>query len=268
MKKLEHFSVYDRNPTTLCVPKGAMYIASCLTSLTFPCLSTCSIDLPFDEKKCFDIIQFLARHSTVTHLSSLIHGAFQGHQAPIVDLLPDLKHYDGSIQLLPMLSPRCRLTEVRLRWSGYDDTILPVELLDPRLPIIVSLEDYHSSDYEVQKRTLSLLSENMSHVASLHVRIPGRPEAHTEVLERLVKCLPRFSDLKYLALDIPMFKPKDGKWLVPQLWADACPTLTACSIRHRASRKVDDGWEEYSTQEFEVEAGFSVFESFLKRDKL
>ncbi|KAJ7651195.1 hypothetical protein FB45DRAFT_889898 [Roridomyces roridus] len=261
MRKLEHFSVLDESSNTA---TRKISILTCLASLEFPCLLTCGIDITAKRGGCQDsaVGHFLARHTTVTRLRLWSYGEFEN---PVYTraLLPDLQHYDGTIQFLPMVSSR-RLAKVRLPWAAYADFGAILEALrvtlDSHLPIVLFFDHFFSPQKDVPE-ILSLLAEKIPHVTSLQIsttRCEDRPPPE-ETLNGLTECLPRFSRLKYIALK------NTSPELIPWQswpWAESVPTLKACSIGRRAWRKVDGVWEEYREEEFEAEAGFSGFDPF------
>ncbi|KAJ7651193.1 hypothetical protein FB45DRAFT_1050978 [Roridomyces roridus] len=238
MRKLEHFSVIDRSTAIT----RETSILTCLASLTFP------RPREAPPKDCPEK-----------------YGEFDD-PAHIGALLPNLQHYDGTVQFLPMLSSRC-LAEARIPWilalEDIDSMLGTLKsLLDARLPNVVFL-DFSYSFNSVAPRTLSVLPENIPHLSSLKICVRSMTAlSQRNILNCFKECLPRFSSPKYIAFEYsdPTLSG-DGDILTLQSWADICPTLKACSIGGKAWTKVDDGWEECSIEEFEIEAGFSVFES-------
>ncbi|KAJ7651171.1 hypothetical protein FB45DRAFT_32073 [Roridomyces roridus] len=266
MKNLEHLRVQDWSETaTMTEPS----IISCLAFLTFPCLSTCRIEiLPVAQglgSNCHVAIgDFLERHPTITHLRLWPYGGFHDptHTGA---LLPRLEHYDGNLHFLTMLSSRC-LRAARFPWVlDWEEIDSPLEalpsLLDARLPTVLSFDDSCPS-YNAIPSTLSALPDYIPNLTSLKICARSmRVHSQTSVLNCLKECLPRFSGLKYIAFEHsdPTLVSTNDDLLALQAWADVTPSFKACSIRQRAWRKVDGLWEEYREEEFDVEAGFSAF---------
>ncbi|KAJ7607924.1 hypothetical protein FB45DRAFT_391875 [Roridomyces roridus] len=164
--------------------------------------------------------------------------------------LPNLEQYKGTNLFMRRLETRS-LRAVRfppwVRITTSDVQTLKT-LTNHAVPLVLSLELSIEELGNVGETTLSPLSEALPHIHSLELqtsKADGRA----------------FRRLAYLTLTarhdriVRAEKVKD----IFRVWAAASSTLKGCCIGEMAWRKVSKTWEQCSREEFDEQAGFSVF---------
>ncbi|KAJ7323296.1 hypothetical protein DFH08DRAFT_887868 [Mycena albidolilacea] len=252
-----------------------------LSLLTFENLRRCSLDgvsaqvsHPATDSDGA-VASFLTRHREITHLSlsaSIIAAS------TICVSLPNLQYYDGPSELLTEISTS-GLKGAQLMWSsgppGLDigRSIGALKsLTNPDLPFILSNAFYVFQDDF--KEILVSLSSYLWHTTSLQLKLRSHPQMseysliNQQSIHEITECLPRLSRLVYLTVDysdraLYLEEMGVGAEIDPgtlQAWADACPTLEACSLYDRAWKKVDGKWVRCHIREFRAKAGCSAFD--------
>ncbi|KAJ6572333.1 hypothetical protein B0H19DRAFT_681878 [Mycena capillaripes] len=252
-----------------------------LSLLTFENLRRCSLVSSHVSHPAIDTVtdgavtSFLTRHREITHLSlsSSIIAA-----STIRVSLPDLQYCDGPSELLTCISTS-RLKGAQLMWS-YGPPGLDIErsivglksLTNPDLPFILSNSFYVFQDDF--REILVSLSSHLWYITSLQLKLRSHPQLseysliNQQSIHEITECLPRLSRLAYLAVDYSdraLYLEEMGveAEIDPgtlQAWADACPTLEACSLYDRACEKVDGKWVRCHITEFRAKAGCSAFD--------
>ncbi|KAJ7454634.1 hypothetical protein B0H11DRAFT_1926461 [Mycena galericulata] len=177
--------------------------------------------------------------------------------------VPDEDFGEGTSKLVPGLAAS-NLGAFRLEWISsppwvlgeltIDETIVALNSLTTSSSPFVSAHDCLLGSADT-KELLRCLSTHMPHTMS-------RASAGDESIDHVTEYLPRFNRLAFLSLDCIYPRSPiavDRTWAAVQTWATACPTLGACNVYGSAWRKVDRIWQEYSVEEFLVQAGVSEF---------
>ncbi|KAJ7443415.1 hypothetical protein B0H11DRAFT_2291754 [Mycena galericulata] len=257
MTRLEHLGAVHQMTPGLCL-------------LTFPRLLSYHIeevpDEDFGEVPGATLVaEFLTRHSTLTH----VHVNWLPRLAVLIPL-PNLCLFEGTSKLVPALAAS-NLGASRLEWISsspwvqgeltIDETIVALNSLTTSSSPFVSAHDCLLGSADT-KELLRCLSTHMPHTTSLQIRA----SAGDESIDHVTEYLPQFNRLAFLSLDCIYPRSPiavDRTWAAVQTWATACPTLGACNVYGSTWKKVDGIWQEYSLEEFLVQAGVSEFGRML-----
>ncbi|KAJ7612241.1 hypothetical protein FB45DRAFT_1009431 [Roridomyces roridus] len=266
MKKLEYLCLIDFSQI---LPTMAAHLGD---SLSFPDLRTCRLGLASEDKKNeAPLLRFLVSHPHLTHVRLWVPGFHDAESAQLRTCLPNLRHYQGTAGFLPYVSSNA-LTKARVAgWGGaFDDEriaeSLKVMTADSDGALVLS-NDCHFADGDALRDNLTSLSLHIPYVTSLQIR-SWTLQFDMEVLENVSGSLESFNRLIYFALN---YTNSEARFVgdddhsrrrqnVALKWAETCPTLKACCIVDVAWRKVDDRWEEYQREDFEIETGFYSFD--------
>ncbi|KAF7361559.1 hypothetical protein MSAN_01189600 [Mycena sanguinolenta] len=256
MLKLDHLSL---SAFTL----DPRHAALLLEETHLPQLISCDIWVPADFEDLFQNISktsdlaavFLTRHSTIKQL--YLHSVFRlGASRPGHVSLPNLEFYHGDAVFFLAIDA-ISLTGVQLTWSAADDIdkiiIKLSSMTKPDLPF-VSCHRYRGDPRQI----VTSVSKHMRHTQTLRLqslRNSSMLLSQQTLLGHISECLPRFTNLVYLAIDGAGVSPTDGERIAVENWGEACPTLQACCLNYQAWEKVDGRWEEYPLKEFWVLAG-------------
>ncbi|KAJ7608220.1 hypothetical protein FB45DRAFT_1130102 [Roridomyces roridus] len=261
MKNLEYLSLGSPRDSSA-EPEVASVFAR-LACLSFPKLSHCSIIMPHEMPA---ITQFLAGNPSITRLNLPVEPwhAFE----PGRNLLPNLRQYVGPTSLLRSLATRglraARVVPERELTAG---NVQAVEALtNPDLPFVLSVELARAwvSEDAIQT-SLLLVSAEMPYIQRLQVRASRKSRFATATFNRITTHLSHFTQIAYFSLTYinyraGFFDAGEREEAAMRTWAAACPTLQGCCIERFAWRKVGEQWERCTTQAFDIQAGFSVFD--------
>ncbi|KAJ7619686.1 hypothetical protein FB45DRAFT_931416 [Roridomyces roridus] len=266
MRRLEHLTIRDVRQ-----PSGAI---SYLPTLTFPNLLSCFIIERRADAWKLHITQFLSRHPTITHIR--LSESYSAVPVREGGLLPKLQYYDGPIHL-PSFSSH-GLIAARTYWVSLLPITTRVEKLCPLTgPNLTSFCIHSPISAGRVIEVLVHLSIHIPHLEKLEMHCSD--ESRGTVLhfrsfllypvlittqETVNAYLSRCERLEYLAFccgqKCERSTVDDRRML--QLWTNTSSTLRGCCIGNTAWRKVEEMWEECSLGQFDMEAGFSVFEEF------
>ncbi|KAJ7619898.1 hypothetical protein B0H17DRAFT_1113854 [Mycena rosella] len=98
------------------------------------------------------------------------------------------------------------------------------------------------------------VSRNLPHTRTLQLYLSLLPSMK-EVIGHLKNCLPRFTGLAFISVQYWAVRNSRNYEAEINVLGDACPTLEACRLHHRAWRKVDGMWETYPLTDFDALAG-------------
>ncbi|KAJ7625783.1 hypothetical protein FB45DRAFT_1084359 [Roridomyces roridus] len=236
-----------------------------LSLLTFPRLVICDLHI---LSSCAEVVQFLTRHTTITHLTARLGSA--SYHIPAITL-PNLVHLEAPSHVLKcIVSPK--LPAMRLIWldtgtsyDSIDQTVSAFKALTSSDAPFVSYQDLVDSWFF--GFVLQSLSQHMQHTTSLCIRVRRIDDVHNAC-----RTLPRFSRLQYLALEchydmsvvhtnFQLQKLEAWKFVRSKVDAGVIGSLRACRIgnNHTAWKKEDGLWMEYPEEEFQIQAGFAAF---------
>ncbi|KAJ7625848.1 hypothetical protein FB45DRAFT_1060464 [Roridomyces roridus] len=236
-----------------------------LSLLTFPRLLTCEFRfLP----SCHDVVQFLTRHATITHLTARLGVAYSSTDIPTISL-PGLVHLEASSHIFKLVvSPS--LPAMRLFWSHpadihhanfVDQTVLAFKALTNGDAPFISYQHLVNMCGVGCCAILDSLSRHMQYTTSLCLRVDS-----IDYVNYIAQIIPRFSKLEYLALEchygLPVTRAKmEAAWLLVRDRVDGgtIGSLKACRIDHTAKKREGGLWVEYPKDEFQVQAGLSAF---------
>ncbi|KAJ6548169.1 hypothetical protein DFH09DRAFT_1169906 [Mycena vulgaris] len=247
MPRLEHLTTHTRELLRTC---------------TVPSLVSCRIG--FKSGIEADVLaSFLARHPNLTRARVDVYARF-GSTPSLPIALPYLERFDGPAYLVPLMLPVVRrLREARLSWGRHlNPSTADIERILGALPSLTSPDIPFFSSYEYPPH-LSVLIVTAASIHMPHVKILRLQTRSFELhdIRHITTCLPRFTALAYLALDPPrnplVMHASSTDQAAVATWANVCPTLEACCLNGSAWRKMDGAWEEYTMQEFEMQAGIS-----------
>ncbi|KAJ7625834.1 hypothetical protein FB45DRAFT_1060450 [Roridomyces roridus] len=149
-----------------------------LSLLTFPRLVICELRISSTWRQSPDVVQFPARHTTITHLTARL-GVDNRHNPTIP--LPGLIYLEAPSHIFErVVSPS--LPAMRLIWARmyayspnfFDQTVLAFKALtNPEAPFI-SYQDLVDITSWYHTRIMNSLSQHMQHTATLCVRVASR----------------------------------------------------------------------------------------------
>ncbi|KAJ7625825.1 male sterility protein-domain-containing protein [Roridomyces roridus] len=239
-------------------------MAQRLSHLTFPRLLTCEISIQDRyASDCDMVADFVARHPSITHLS-LRTSQSPSSSNPIS--LPNLQRLEAQSPIFTHIT--CpNQPAMRVFWlhrdvhktDGIRDTVVAFNALtNPDAPF-VSFHDLHDVCEMGCVDVLDSLSDHMPHTKSLCLRVYS-----IDTIKFVSARLPRFPKLQHLALacddDELLLSAKVKKCLnVIQKNTDIMDTLQACRIGNTAWKREAGKWVAYPVDEFQMQAGFSVF---------
>ncbi|KAJ7500505.1 hypothetical protein B0H11DRAFT_1995587 [Mycena galericulata] len=265
MSGLEHLSLFRAEDIYRLEPGTFSSIGSKLPCLTFPRLLGFQITLQFrsDGISPEDLIAvFSTRHPTLTLLRIGFGSDVISPSARIS--LPRLQCFEGTARRLPATVAH-GLRAVRLQWDSR--TKIHSDLIILALKGLTNVNTISSHDWWTTHDCMSLftsLSKHMPHTSSLQLRILDLGTAN-ETERIITECLPLFNRLAYIALEcvhivfaVPT-SDADRSRSTLNAWVNACPTLKACYLHDAAWAKVDGAWQNFSTEDFRIQAGLSVF---------
>ncbi|KAJ7626789.1 hypothetical protein FB45DRAFT_920070 [Roridomyces roridus] len=269
MKNLECLSLNDFRDNT---------IPTRLAGLTFPNLSWCRIMVTNIRvpSAATDFAKFLGQHPSIVRLFLWAPPLFSATNSlePGLTFLPNLRHYQGSGMFLDRLSTRClqaaRFATHDLRIESDVQALRP--LTNPDLPFVLSLEFLiWGSDNPIQTILLPLTVQ-FPHIWNLQLRAYDTDLLGMTALDHVTTHLPRFTQIVYFALTYANRKLRfavdaESDDAAFETWAATCPTLKGCCIGEVARRKVGEEWERWSVEDFDQQAGFSVFDPILSADE-
>ncbi|KAJ6548142.1 hypothetical protein DFH09DRAFT_1169861 [Mycena vulgaris] len=250
MPRLEHLTTHNRELLRTC---------------TVPSLVSCRIGFKSGIAEADVLASFLARHPDVTRARVDVHAHFRSTPSlPIA--LPYLERFDGPAYFVPLMLPVVRrLRETRLSWGRYlNPPTADIERILAALPSLTSPDIPFFSSYEYPPYSVPIVtaaSIHMPHVKTLRLQTLSF-ELHD--IRHITTCLPRFTALAYLALDPPrnplIMHASYTDQAAVAAWANVCPILEACCLSTSTRLCMEEGggaWEEYTMQEFEMQAGIS-----------
>ncbi|KAJ7643594.1 hypothetical protein FB45DRAFT_1020425 [Roridomyces roridus] len=262
MNNLEHLSFHDWHQPTI-----AARLA--MARLMFPRLSFCRMMGDFSASDAAHLVAFFAQHPSITRVCMLSRGL--GHSddsesfEPQQSILPHLKQYEGRQLLFHKLATR-ELRAVRFgpcnQLTTSDVQTLKARI-DHAFPLILSLRLLDGGLETAREHILSPLSAGIPNIRSLQLQTPPIDSSCMGPLKDMAMQLAQFRHIAYFAVTDRRHQFLDvaSAEAVFQTWTAASPTLQGCCIGEVALMKVDEKkWEQWSVDEFEEQAGFSVFD--------
>ncbi|KAJ7734838.1 hypothetical protein B0H16DRAFT_1577373 [Mycena metata] len=237
-----------------------------LADVTLPCLLTCGISHFSSWNAAGDKIGlFLQRHPTLTRVR--LRTNMRIVISPTLRIsLPNLRHYDGSVGLLPSMEAGGNLTRARLHWhSDHEDEDIDqavkvlCSLSNPTIPFF-AVHEYRDNSWQP---ILTSMAAHMPHTTALQMRPLAEfgTDLTEQIIDHITACLPVFTKLVYLAFECEAAAfpssdaDEDDDCNTVETWSEACPTLEACCFNSCAWRKGEDGWEEFDMSEFRALVG-------------
>ncbi|KAJ7625784.1 hypothetical protein FB45DRAFT_1060413 [Roridomyces roridus] len=239
-----------------------------LSLLTFSQLVTCKMAVTEIHPSHYAAAkQFLSRHETLTSLSVRL-GYEPSVPMPAISL-PNLRHLEAPSHVFKDVVSQ-RISAMRVFWSDksgvpsadlIDETVTTLKALTSPTAPFISYQDFFDMRETDYIPVLDSLSRHMQHTTSLGVRARDMKRSI-----HLFSHLPRFSKLKYLALQCDYRRPPTPERLA-RAWelvrnkvdSGSINALIACPIQDTAWKKVDGLWEEYPEEEFQIQAGLDAF---------
>ncbi|KAJ7627236.1 hypothetical protein FB45DRAFT_1060007 [Roridomyces roridus] len=238
-----------------------------LACLTWPNLSWCRIEVMCtDGSTATGFAKFLSQHPSIVRVFLSAVGA-PDPLGPGPTFLPNLRHYNGDPLFLDKLSTRSLETarvyvdELRIEC----DARALQAASNPNLPFVLSLE-YAALELDNPIQTiLRALSAEFPRIRSLQLREIETNPLDITALQHVTAQLPHFTQIAYFSLTYATPRPKfvvdaQSDDAAFQTWVAASPTLIGCCIGNVARRKLGGEWEQVSVDDFDAQAGFSVFE--------
>ncbi|KAJ7614179.1 hypothetical protein FB45DRAFT_1064974 [Roridomyces roridus] len=238
-----------------------------LASLTWPNLSWCRIVVVYiNVSTATSFAKFLSQHPAIVRVFLWTLGA-RDSLGPGPTFLPDLRHFSGEGIFLDRLSTRSlEAARVQVDGSRIDRDAQALQAAShPNLPFVLSLE-FASLELENPIQTiLRPLSADFPGIRSLQLREIETNLLGITALQHVTAHMPYFTQIAYFSLTYDTPQPEfavdaESDDAAFQTSVAASPTLIGCCIGNVARRKVGEEWERLSVDDFDEQAGFSVFE--------
>ncbi|KAJ7084641.1 hypothetical protein B0H15DRAFT_848419 [Mycena belliarum] len=240
-----------------------------LLELSFPRLLVVDIGPPdsnrdLESSPVLDrVASFLARHPTLTRVRVSARGLRHPPSLSVRIPLPNLQYFDGTSALVSSLIVR-GLRGAAISWDPCDKPAIEIDKIIRTLSLLTTPEIpfFSSHDYRpgFAKYIVAAVSKHIPHTRTFHLRSATFRQLEllgAETSHCMMTCLPRFTCLRYFAMD----RVLDIAWddeedrVTVEGWGSACSTLEACCLNNRAWKKIDGGWDVYSMADFRVQAG-------------
>ncbi|KAJ7489678.1 hypothetical protein B0H11DRAFT_2011977 [Mycena galericulata] len=231
---------------------------------TFPRLVSCDVDVGKTDDL---LVSFLIRHTALAYVC--LRG-FYYTPPPHRILLPSLRHFHGSVHLIPQIEA-IDLNEIGLTWY-LGDEFHDVE------PIFVALKSMTRNDtplaccifWSERQFTdiVDSLSRNVPQTQCLRMKM-CHLTSREEKLACLKTCLPRFINLAFLSIESiamtlewdsgsPFWNNETEDLKAVEELGNLCSTLEACCLNSHAWRKMNGRWEKCTIREFRALAGIQT----------
>ncbi|KAJ7612190.1 hypothetical protein FB45DRAFT_308212 [Roridomyces roridus] len=220
--------------------------------------------------------QFFAQHPSITRLYLPADSWLTVE--PVHNFLPNLREYVGPTPLLRSLATQS-LRAARLcpdsELSASNVQTLKA-LTKPGLPFVLSIDPglgNRTLEVTIPAILSAVSTEMSSEIRSLELRTFETGRLSTETFNHITTQLLRFSHIAYFSIARSdagylgeFFVDIEAVQAALRAWATALPTLKGCFIGCPESPdacawiKVGEQWERCTMQDFDVQAGFSIFE--------
>ncbi|KAJ7654304.1 hypothetical protein B0H17DRAFT_1338296 [Mycena rosella] len=233
-----------------------------LLGWTFPHLAKCRLLLATQKPNL--LVSFLLRHPGLKILCIQDHHEMVSWPSTARIPLLNLTQLWCPVTLVPSIITH-NLKRAKLCWNDHEVDPSAVEktfvalksMSRPDAPFVCS----NSSSDHYFTEIMHSISKHMPHTTTLQLTL-WSPD---DISSHFTDGLPRSNSLAFLSLQYmePLNHPDHAFWnneedqTVVHSMGDACPTLQALRLHQRAWRKVDQTWETYPVEDFEVLAGLS-----------
>ncbi|KAJ7687651.1 hypothetical protein B0H17DRAFT_1203541 [Mycena rosella] len=229
---------------------------------TFPHLVRCSLGMHTasshwsDTEQRHTFASFLIRHPGLENLYIQLgpHSLERSSGVVRIPLLRLQQLRCPSRILSSIVAPGIKQVELYWDDSGLDEVDTIVLALKAMIPSDVPFICSNEACDKNLPAVVDSLSRNLPHTRTLRLCLYYSPMK--EVIDHLKSCLPCFTGLAFLSVQYSSMvnSPREEEEQLNVL-SDACPTLEACRLHHRAWRKVDGMWETYPLTDFDALAG-------------
>ncbi|KAF7358925.1 hypothetical protein MSAN_01232900 [Mycena sanguinolenta] len=224
---------------------------------TFPCLTSCELDVPGRFNKTihdYDLLaSFWARHPTLTRVFC---PDFMRVLRPSLRIsMPNLRYLEASPNLVPLLDS-CALREIHAVWypwqasaSHIETVMLAMQSMTTNDIPFVASHDFFNLD--ACCAIVDSVSRNLPSTRVLRMRRIGQynelqPLDNT-MISPVTEYLSKFSDLMYFGIEnryrVMLGRPtRSTDYKLVEAWGNACPTLVACCLNSLAWVKLEGEW--------------------------
>ncbi|KAJ7603821.1 hypothetical protein FB45DRAFT_1013855 [Roridomyces roridus] len=268
MRNLESLSFNDLREQNTTTPR--------LACLTLPHLSRCCIMVTHTGvSAATDLARFLSQHPSIVRLFVWVLPLVGGTNSldPGPTFLPNLRHYHGTRIFLDRLSTRSlQVARFPVEEARIESDVQAINALTNRnFPFVLSLEYYFGRSEHLIQTLLLALSAGFSHIRSLQLRAHDTNPLGITALQHVTTHLPHFNQIAYFSLTYSKRQPEyvvnaESDQAAFETWVATSSTLIGCCIGNVARKKLGEKWERLSVEDFDKQAGFSVFEPIWPDD--